>query len=100
MVEKLKEALDKELTTGILLTDLTKAFDCISHDLLIAKLRAYGFSKTSLKLIFNYSWTSNSGHFYRQGQVPLLGVGRYSEVYYKFSPCPHANLKGMFVFLS
>ena len=51
MLEKLKEALDKGLTTGILLTDLTKAFDCISHDLLIAKLQAYGFSKKSLKLV-------------------------------------------------
>ena len=54
MLEKLKEALDKGLTTGILLTDLTKAFDCISHDLLIDKLQAYGFSKKSLKLIYDY----------------------------------------------
>ena len=54
MLEKLKEALDKGLTTGILLTDLTKAFDCISHDLLVAKLYAYGFSKMLLKLIYDY----------------------------------------------
>ena len=54
MLEKLKEALDKGLTTGILLTDLTKAFDCISHDLLIAKLQAYGFSKMSIKLVYDY----------------------------------------------
>ena len=54
MLEKLKEALDKVLTTGILLTDLIKAFDCISHDLLIAKLQAYGFSKMSLKLVYYY----------------------------------------------
>ena len=54
MLESLKNALDKELCTGILLTDLSKAFDCISHDLLIAKLHAYGFSKISLKLISNY----------------------------------------------
>ena len=54
MLEKLKEALDKGFTTGIMLTDLSKAFDCISHDLLIAKLHAYGFSKMSLKFIFNY----------------------------------------------
>ena len=45
MLEKLKEALDKGLTTGILLTDLTKAVDCISHEILIAKLHAYGFCK-------------------------------------------------------
>ena len=54
MLEKLKEALDKGLTTGILLTDLTKAFDCISHDLLVAKLYAYVFSRMPLKLIYDY----------------------------------------------
>ena len=54
MLESIKNALDKGLCTDILLTDLSKAFDCISHDLLIAKLHAYGFSKTSLNLISNY----------------------------------------------
>ena len=51
MLEALEKALDKRLFSGILLTDLSKAFDCISHDLLIAKLRAYGFSKIALNFI-------------------------------------------------
>ena len=48
------ENLKKAMSTGILLTDLTKAFDCISHELLIAKFHAYGFSYPSLKLIYDY----------------------------------------------
>ena len=34
--------------------DLSKAYDCLPHDLIIAKLAAYGFSKKSLRLIYSY----------------------------------------------
>ena len=40
--------------TGALLTDLSKAFDCINHDLMIAKLEAYGFDYKDKKLIYSY----------------------------------------------
>ena len=33
---------------------LSKAYDCIPHDLLIAKYEAYGFGHHSLLLIHNY----------------------------------------------
>ena len=54
IIEKWKEAVDKDQTFGALLTDLSKAFDCLSHDLLIAKLHFYGISLASLKLLTDY----------------------------------------------
>ena len=38
---------------GVLM-DLSKAFDTLNHDLLIAKLYAYGYGKDALKLIKSY----------------------------------------------
>ena len=42
IIENWRHALDNNLFTGVVWMDLSKAFDCISHDLPIAKLRAYG----------------------------------------------------------
>ena len=39
---------------GAVLTDLSKAFDCLSHDLIIAKLKAYWLYKPSLQLMQSY----------------------------------------------
>ena len=54
MLENLNKALDKGIYTGVLLTDLSKTFDSLSHDLLIAKFNAYGFSENALNLINDY----------------------------------------------
>ena len=54
MMEKMKKSLDKQHYAAVLLTDLSKAFDCINHDLLIAQLDAYGFSHTSLAFLYSY----------------------------------------------
>ena len=54
MQENLNKALDERLHTGILLTDLSKAFDSISHDLLIVKLNSYGVGNKSLNLVNDY----------------------------------------------
>ena len=44
---------------GAVLTDLSKAFDCLNHQLLIAKLEAYGFGKEALNFIYNYLYNRN-----------------------------------------
>ena len=54
MIEKCRKVLDKRGFAGLLLIDLSKAFDCIDHELLIAKLHAYGFDIKSLELIRSY----------------------------------------------
>ena len=54
MIETWREAIDNGGCFGALLTDLSKAFDCLLHDLLIAKLHAYGLDMKSLKFIYSY----------------------------------------------
>ena len=54
MIEKWKMSLDNNGYAGGILMDLSKAFDTINHQLLIAKLHVYGFSKDALELILNY----------------------------------------------
>ena len=54
MLEKFKEAIDRGNQFGALLTDLSKAFDCIDHKLLIAKLSEYGVSSSALNVISSY----------------------------------------------
>ena len=50
----MKTSRDNKQFWAAILTDLSKAFDCICHDLLIAKLKVYGFDKKALKLIYDY----------------------------------------------
>ena len=46
--------LDRSGKIGMVLVDLSKAYDCIPHDLLLAQLDAYGFGLESLSLMNNY----------------------------------------------
>ena len=78
MIEMWKKALDEGKVAGAILTDLSKAFDCISHELLIAKLEAYGFDKTALILIYDYltgrmQRTKVNGHYSSWREI-LSGV--------------------------
>ena len=54
MIEKWKQSVDDGDPFGGLMTDLSKAFDCLSHELLTAKRDAFGFDKMCLKLVHKY----------------------------------------------
>ena len=74
MTGKWQKCLDKEGISGAILTDLSKAFDWILHDLLIAKLTAYGFDYQSLRTM--ESFLSN-----RQQRTKINNpFSRYSEI--------------------
>ena len=47
LVESWKEALENDRFVGTVLMDLSKAFDCIPHGLLVCKLKAYGISENA-----------------------------------------------------
>ena len=95
MTEKWRKCLDKGSISGAILTDLSKAFDCILHDLLIAKLAAYGFDYQSLRIIesflsnrhqrtkFNNAFSRYSEIIYGVPQGSLLGISiSISEAYF------------------
>ena len=80
-----KKTVDNGDVFEALLTGLSKAFDCIPHDIVIAKLEAYGFHIDALKLIHdyllnrkqrvkvNYAYSSWKDIFYGVSQGSILG---------------------------
>ena len=63
---------------GALLTHLSKAFDCLNHELLILKLNAYSFTLPAFKCIHNYLSNRKQrirvNNSYRLWQDILFGV--------------------------
>ena len=82
MLKIRKGVTDNHKAFGALLTDLSKAFDCLSHDLLIAKLHAYGLDIDSLNLLRDYlsnrKQRTKVGSFYTSLEVMLSGVSQGS----------------------
>ena len=88
MLEKWRETIDKGDCFGALLTDLSKAFDCILHDLLIAKLHAYNVDMKFLRFPYSYLNAENNELKLTINIVPLkkyylkylrvLSLGLYS----------------------
>ena len=75
-LERWRKTLDKGGETGAVLTDLSKAFDSIDHNLLIAKLDAYGFEKQSIDFLHLY--------FAKRKQITILHKVR-GKCYFRVS---------------
>ena len=54
IIEDWKQALDDNKYVAAILMDLSKAFDCLPHELLLLKLKYYGLSENALKLLKSY----------------------------------------------
>ena len=54
VIEDWKIALDENKYIAAILMDLSKAFDCLPHDLLLQKLKTYGVTDSALNLLQNY----------------------------------------------
>ena len=86
-VEDCKINLDNNKVGGAILTDLSRAFDCLPHRLLIAKLHAYGVSKNACTLVLNY--------FYDRKQRVKIG-STYSEWMSILKGAPQRSFFGPF----
>ena len=53
LIENWRRCLDEKKVIDAVLMDLSKAFDCLSHELLIAKLDAYGFNENPIRLVYS-----------------------------------------------
>ena len=80
----MEKSSDNHKVFGVVLTDLSKAFDCICLDLLIAKLNAYGLSLPGLKLITDYiqnrKQRTKIGLIYSDWEDIILGVPQGSKL--------------------
>ena len=85
----MKETRDNNKVCAAVLTDLSKAFDCLLHNLLIAKLHAFGFDLKSLRVIH--------ADLNDRSQVTKIG-SFYSEILQLISGVPQGSILGPLLF--
>ena len=90
LLQAWQEELDKSGFMGTILIDLSKAYDCLPHDLLVAKFEVYGIDKTGLNLIHNY--LSN--------RKQRIKINSYSNKYDIVQGVPRGSILGPLLFNS
>ena len=89
MIEKWYRELDSGNIVASVLMDLSKAFDCINHELLIAKIAAYGFTKSALRFIYSYL----------ENRAQRVGIdGEYSSLKDIVDGVPQGSILGPLLF--
>ena len=78
MTQRWKESLDKGNVVGVLFLDFRKAFDAVSHDILMEKVKSYGINGALYDWIFDYlaersHYTEVNGQI-SSGQTVKYGV--------------------------
>jgi retron-type reverse transcriptase len=89
LCEKWRDIREAKSLPGLLLVDLSKAFDCLPHSLIIAKLKTYGVEDNSVNLLANY--LSN-----RKQRVKVSGVAStWTQI---FKGVPQGSILGPTIF--
>ena len=78
LLQKWQKELDSSGIVGTILIDLSKAYDCLPHDIILAKLEACGLDTNSLRFIFDYlscrKQRTKMGSAYSNWSQVLLGI--------------------------
>ena len=89
VAKTIRRCIDQSGICGMVLMDLSKAYDCLPHDLLRAKMEAYGFSADNLKLI----------HSYLVGRKQRVKIGSTRSSWQEIkSGAPQGSVLGPFLF--